>query len=175
MSLQAAQIIIGSVAALALAGGGFVAGRSLAPSPGGQAATTTAAPAPGTAGRRAQGPGAVAALGGQLVNGRILSVNPDSITVTVRQAGPAGASPTTTSTIVLVGPSTRMVKTVETEITLADLKANDQVTIVGTTDTATGTVNASAIVVGGNALQQFLGGQLGGGQGGRPGASPTTR
>ncbi|HJW48934.1 MAG TPA: hypothetical protein VJ726_05915, partial [Candidatus Limnocylindria bacterium] len=96
-------------------------------------------------------------LGGQAVTGRILSVNDGSITVEVRQPGVAGASPTVTSQIVLVGSSTRLVKTAETEIKLSDLKANDQVTIVGTTD-ASGNVSATAIVAGGNALQGVLGG-----------------
>ena len=99
--------------------------------------------------------------------GRILSVNDGSITVEVRQPGVPGASPTVTSQIVLVGSTTRLVKTAETEIKLSDLKANDQVTIVGTTD-ASGNVSATAIVAGGNALQ----GLLGGGAGGR-GASPS--
>jgi hypothetical protein len=91
------------------------------------------------------------------VTGRILSVNDGSITVEVRQAGAAGASPTVTSQIVLVGGSTRLVKTAETEIKLTDLKANDQVTIVGTTD-ASGNVSATTIVAG-NAFQTILTGQ----------------
>ncbi len=101
--------------------------------------------------------------------GRIISVNDGSITIEVRQGGAQGASPTVTSQIVLVGTSTRIVKTVETDIKLSDLKANDQVTIVGTTD-ASGNLAATAIVAGGNALQGLFGGQ--GGPGGR-GASPS--
>lgn len=159
------HIVLGVVVALALAGGGFAAGMTVGR---GAATDATAAASPsGAAGRAAigqrlgqggaQGAGA---LGGQAMTGRILSVNDGSITVEVRQAGAAGASPTVTSQIVLVGTSTRLVKTAETEIKLSDLKANDQVTIVGTTD-ASGNVSATAIVAGGNALQGVLGGARG--------------
>lgn len=159
------HIVIGVVAAVALAGGGFAAGMTVGR---GIATDATASASPtGAAGRGAgaigqrlgQGgaPGAAGAAGGQAMTGRILSVNDGSITVEVRQPGAAGASPTVTSQIVLVGGSTRLVKTAETEIKLSDLKANDQVTIVGTTD-ASGNVSATAIVAGGNALQGILGG-----------------
>ena len=174
------HIVIGVVAALALAGGRFAAGMTV----GRGAATdaTASATPPGAAGRAGAigqrlgggAPGGAGALGGQAMTGRILSVNDGSITVEVRQAGAAGASPTVTSQIVLVGGSTRLVKTAETEIKLSDLKANDQVTIVGTTD-ASGNVSATAIVAGGNALQGVLGGgrtptrELG------PSPSPSTR
>ena len=168
------HIVIGVVAALALAGGGFVAGMTV-----GRGATSGAAASAsptGPAGRGALGGagagrlgqgGPAGAVGGQAIAGRIISVNDGSITVEVRQPGAAGASPTVTSQIVLVGSTTRLVKTTETEIKLSDLKANDQVTIVGTTD-ASGNVSATAIVAGGNALQ----GVFGGGVGGR-GASPS--
>jgi len=77
---------------------------------------------------------------------------------------------------VLVGSSTKIVRTTETDIKVSDLKANDQIQIVGTTD-ATGSVSASAIVVGGNALQQLFGGGAPGGApggaGGRPSPSPS--
>jgi hypothetical protein len=174
MSMKPLNIVIGVVAALALAGGGFAAGMTVArgttndaaasPSPSGAAGRGAVGGA--GAGRLGQG-GAAGAAGGQAVVGRILSVNDGSITVEVRQPGVAGASPTVTSQIVLVGSSTRLVKTAETEIKLSDLKANDQVTIVGTTD-ASGNVSATAIVAGGNALQGVFGGQ-----GQRPGASPS--
>ena len=160
------HIVIGVVAALALAGGGFAAGMTVARGTTSEAAAS-AAPSGTTgrgagagigagAGRLGQG-GAPGAAGGQAVTGRILSVNDGSITVEVRQAGAAGASPTVTSQIVLVGGSTRLVKTAETEIKLTDLKANDQVTIVGTTD-ASGNVSATTIVAG-NAFQTILTGQ----------------
>lgn len=175
------HIVIGIVAAVALAGGGFAAGMTVGR---GTATDATASASPtGAAGRGAgaigqrlgQGgaPGAAGAAGGQAMTGRILSVNDGSITVEVRQPGAAGASPTVTSQIVLVGGSTRLVKTAETEIKLSDLKANDQVTIVGTTD-ASGNVSATAIVAGGNALQGIVGGGRNpGGQG--PSPSPTAR
>jgi hypothetical protein len=174
------HIVIGVVAALALAGGGFAAGMTVAR---GTTSETTASAAPsGAAGRGAgagrlgQGgaPGAAGAAGGQAMTGRILSVNDGSITVEVRQAGPAGASPTVTSQIVLVGGSTRLVKTAETEIKLTDLKANDQVTIVGTTD-ASGNVSATTIVAG-NAFQTILTGQGRTAPGGpAPSPSPSAR
>ncbi len=82
----------------------------------------------------------------------------------------------TTSQIVLIGASTRIVKTTEADVKLSDLKVNDQVTVVGTTD-ATGMVSATAIVVGStNILGQLFGSQTGNarlGGGARPSASPT--
>ena len=99
-------------------------------------------------------------------------MNDGSITIEVRQAGTQGASPTVTSQIVLVGSGTRIVKTTETEIKASDLKANDQVQIVGTTD-ATGSVAATAIVVGGETFRQVLGGGTPGGRGATPSPSPT--
>src|SRR5687768_13282399 len=160
--MKPVHVVVGVVAALALAGGGFAAGMTVGRGAATEA-TTSASPS-GAAGRVAgaigqrlgQG-GAAGAAGGQAVSGRILSVNDGSITVEVRQAGTPGASPTVTSQIVLVGSATRLVKTVETEIKLSDLKANDQVTIVGTTD-ASGNVAATTIVAGGNAFQVILGG-----------------
>jgi len=157
------HIVIGVVAALALAGGGFAAGMTFARGTASEAAASasptgaTGRGALGGAGAGRLGQGGAAGAAGQAVVGRILSVNDGSITVEVRQPGAAGASPTVTSQIVLVGSTTRLVKTAETEIKLSDLKANDQVTIVGTTD-ASGNVSATAIVAGGNALQGILGG-----------------
>jgi hypothetical protein len=175
--MKPAQIIIGVVVALALAGGGFAAGMTVGK--GSTTETAAGASPSGAAGRGAlagrvgQGgaQGASGALGGQAMAGRILSVNDGSITIEVRQGGAQGASPTVTSQIVLIGSSTRIVKTAETDIKLTDLKANDQVTIVGTTD-ASGNVAATAIVAGGNALQGLFGGQGGPGGAGR-GASPS--
>jgi hypothetical protein len=174
--MKPAQIVIGVVIALALAGGGFAAGMTVGRGSGTEA---NASPSPtgaagrggaGITGRLGQG-GAAGAAGGQAMAGRILSVNDGSITIEVRQPGAQGASPTVTSQIVLVGSSTRIVKTVESDIKLTDLKANDQVTIVGSTD-ASGNVSATAIVAGGNALQGLFGGQGGPGGAGR-GASPS--
>ena len=174
--MKPAQIVIGVIIALALAGGGFAAGMTVGRGSGSEA---SASPSPtgaagrggaGITGRLGQG-GAAGAAGGQAMAGRILSVNDGSITIEVRQPGAQGASPTVTSQIVLIGSATRIVKTVETDIKLTDLKANDQVTIVGTTD-ASGNVSATAIVAGGNALQGLFGGQGGPGGAGR-GASPS--
>jgi hypothetical protein len=177
--MKPAQIIVGVVIALALAGGGFAAGMTVGRG-GGAEASASASPS-GAAGRGAvvtgrggQGAaGGTGALGGQAVAGRILSVNDGSITVEVRQPGAQGASPTVTSQIVLIGSSTRIVKTVESDIKLTDLKANDQVTVVGTTD-ASGNVSATAIVAGGNALQGLFGGP-GGARGASPSPSPSAR
>jgi hypothetical protein len=172
--MKPAQIAIAAVIALLLAGGSFAAGMTVGKGSANEA-SPSASPS-GAAGRGALtgrvgqgGAGASGAFGGQAMAGRIISVNDGSITIEVRQAGAQGASPTVTSQIVLVGSSTRIVKTVETDIKLGDLKANDQVTIVGTTD-ASGNLAATAIVAGGNALQGLFGGQ--GGPGGRA-ASPS--
>ena len=189
--MKAPQIVIGVVAALALAGGGFAAGMTFDRSQTASTNTAGTTGASGATGARGGsgarggfgGGGTGAAAGQQPVTGRILAVNDGSITVAAVERGLGGqnaqssASPATTSQIVLVGASTRIVKTTETDVKLADLKVNDQVTVVGTTDT-TGMVSASAIVVGTtNILGQLFGSQTGGaglgGGGPRPSASPT--
>src|SRR6267378_307831 len=179
--MKPAQIAIAAVIALLLVGGGFAAGMTVGKGSANEA-TASASPS-GAAGRGAitgragQGGalGGSGAAGGQAMAGRIISVNDGSITIEVRQGGAQGASPTVTSQIVLVGSTTRIVKTVETDIKLGDLKANDQVTIVGTTD-ASGNVSATAIVAGGNALQGLFGGQGGpGGRGASPSPSPSAK
>ena len=178
MNARATQILIGAVAALALFGGGFAVGRVLAPAPATDSAANPAAG--GTAQQQAQRRAALGAQGvlggaGQPTVGRILSVNEGSITVEVRQpaaAGAPGASPAVTSAIALVGADTRVLRTVEQEIKLSDIKVGDQVTIVGTTDAATGTVSANAVLVGGGALQQVFGMRPGAG-GRAPGPSPS--
>lgn len=180
--MKTTQLVLAGVLGLALLGGGFAAGMTVGRSGGSGAA---ASPSPsGVVGRFGQGGAGLAgrgALGGPgaagqtITTGRVLSVNDGSITVEVRQAGAQGASPTVTSQIVLVGTTTRIVKTTETEIKAADLKANDQVQIVGTADTS-GSVAATTILVGGETFRQMLGGGQGAGPGGRgatPSPSPT--
>lgn len=180
MNARTTQLVLALVVSIALFGAGLATGTMLGPSRSDQAATST--PAGGTAAQQAARRAALGGQGvlggaGQATTGRILSVNDGSITVEVRQpaAAGAGASPTVTSTIALVGADTRVLRTVEQEVKLTDLKPGDQVTIVGTTDAATGTVSANAVLVGGGALQQVFGGQRPGqGGGGRaPGASPS--
>jgi hypothetical protein len=182
--MKTPQIVIGVVAALALAGGGFAAGmtfdRSQTPNTTGATGATGARG--GTGARGAFGGGTGAAAGQQPVTGRIIAVNDGSITIAavdralVGQNAQASASPATTSEIVLVGGSTRIVKTTEADVKLSDLKVNDQITVVGTTD-ATGMVSATTIVVGStNILGQLFGSQTGNpglGGGARPSASPT--
>ncbi len=182
--MRTTQIVLGIVVAIVLAGGGFAAGLTVGR--GGATASASASASASGAARRVTGSGApgalggggvVGPLGGQAVVGRILSVNDGSITIETRQGGGQGASPSVGSQIVLVGANTRLVRTVEQDIKLADLKQNDQVTIVGTADQS-GTLSATAIIVGGNALQQLFGGQggaqLGGGRA-PASASPTAR
>ena len=177
MNLRTTQIVVAAVLGLALAGGGFAAGMSVGRGSETAAAKASASASAGAGARFGQGgAGARAGAGGQeLLTGRIISINDGSITVEVRQPGAQGASPTTTSQIVLVGSNTRVVKTTETDVKVTDLKANDNVQIVGTAD-SNGNVSATAIVSGGNALQQLFGGGAGGpggaGGGGR-GASPS--
>ena len=182
--MKAPQIVIGIAAALVLAGSGFAAGMTFDKS---QSPTTTTG-ATGATGARG-GSGARGAFGGggtvagqQPVTGRILAVNDGSITVAAVERGQGGAnaqasaSPATSSQIVLVGTTTRIVKTTETDVKLSDLKVNDQVTVIGTTDT-TGMVSATAIVVGStNILGQLFGSQTGNaglGGGARLSPSPT--
>ena len=172
------NVILGVIVALVLFGGGYAVGSSR----GAPAATTAGTPPSGAAVTRggaagAAGAGGAAARG--LVNGQILAINSDSITISMRQPGQNGASPTTTTTLVLVGSATRVVKTVETDVKLTDLKVGDTVTVAGTPDTASGTISAQAIVLGGNnILGDILGGtQFPGGRGagasGSPRPSPT--
>jgi hypothetical protein len=163
------QIVVGVIVALALFGGGFAFGSTRTPA----AATTATAGATGTTARGGAGGQGAAAAGRGVATGQILAVNTDSITISVRQGGANGASPTTTTQLVLVGSGTRVVKSVETDIKLADLKVGDTVTVGGTPDTTSGTISAQAIVVGGaNILGDILGGtQFPGGRGG-PGGSP---
>ena len=168
------QIVVGVVVAVALFGGGYAVGAQgggqLRPS-GTPANTTTTGPT----GVRGGGGGAGAR---GLVSGQILAINSDSITISMRQAGQSGASPTTTTMLILVGSGTRVVKTVETDVKLSDLNVGDAVTVAGTPDTASGTISAQAIVLGGaTVLGDILGGtNVPGGRGGAgpsPGPTPT--
>ena len=180
--MKTPQIVIAAVLGLVLLGGGFAAGMTVGRS--GTATEATASASPSGAGGRfgAGGSGAPGrggagqggAAGQQLLTGRVISVNDGSITIEVRSGGAQGASPTVSSQIVFVGTATRIVKTAEQDIKASDLKANDQIQIVASTD-ASGTVSASAIVVGGNALTGLFGGQggPGGGRGASPSPSPT--
>jgi hypothetical protein len=175
------QIVVGVIVALALFGGGYAFGSTRAPAP---AATTNGAT--GATGARgnfggaggANGGAGARGAGGGITTGQILSVNTDSVTVAVRAGGPNGASPTTTTTLVLVGSGTRVVKTVESDVKLSDLKVGDQITVAGTPDTASGTISAQTIVVGAtNILGDILGGTQfpgrGAGASGSPRPSPT--
>jgi hypothetical protein len=174
LSKRPVQVVVGVIVALALFGGGYAFGAGRAP------ATTTAARSATPSGRafqgRGGGAGGAAARG--LSNGQIIAVNTDSITIQVRTGGQNGASPTVTTQLVLVGAGTRVVKTTETDVKLSDLKVGDQVTVSGTADTASGTVSAQAIVLGGtNILGDILGGTIpgerGAGASGSPRPSPT--
>ena len=181
--MKTPQIVIGAVAALALAGGGFAAGMTYEKS---QSSTPTAATTTqtttgrGAAGGRGAFGGSGTTGGIQPVVGRVLAVNEGSITVAAVERGQgqntqAGASPATQSQIVLIGTNTRIVRTTETDVKLTDIKPNDQVTVVGTTD-STGMVSATAIVVGQtNILGQLFGTQTGnpGALGGRTGPAPS--
>ena len=182
--MKAPQIVIGIAAALVLAGGGFAAGMTFdkSQSPTTTTGATGATGARGGSGGRGAFGGGGTVAGQPPVTGRILAVNDGSITVAAVERGQGGAnaqasaSPATTSQIVLVGTTTRIVKTTETDVKLSDLKVNDQVTVIGTTDT-TGMVSATAIVVGStNILGQLFGSQTGNaglGGGARPSPSPT--
>ena len=174
--MKTSRIVIGAVVAILLLGGGFAAGMTLGRSGATSAAAASPSPSGGVGrggfgGSGAIGRGGQGAGGQQLLTGRVISVNDGSVTIEVRSGGAQGASPTVTSQIVFVGTATRIVKTAEQDIKASDLKANDQIQIVATTD-ASGTVSASAIVVGGNALTQLFGGP-GGTRGASPSPSPT--
>ncbi|HYY55139.1 MAG TPA: DUF5666 domain-containing protein [Candidatus Dormibacteraeota bacterium] len=156
-------IALGAAVAIVLAGGGFVAGRTVATNEA--AASASANPGRGARGQGQFGGGgangAAGANGARALNGQILSVGDGTITVQLSGQDPAAQG----SRIVLVSPSTRVVKTTETDVKLADLKAGDRVTIVGQ-ENSDGTVSASAVVDGQNALQNLF-------PGGRPSPTPT--
>ncbi len=155
------QVAVFVVAALALSGGGFVAGMNARVAASGAknaAADASASPS----GRRfvaGNGQGGQ----GQQIAGRVLSVGDNSITLEVRQPGSDQAH----SVIALVGGNARILRATETPIKASDIKVGDQVLVVGQTDASTGAVSANAVVVGLNALQQLFGG----GQNGGPSAS----
>lgn len=161
MNRASLLIFAGVVAAIVLAGGGFVAGLSVGSANASSAANATAS-ARG-AFRQGQGaPGQSGAPGAQArpVNGQVLSVGDGSITIQL--GGDQGGS-----RIVLVAPSTRVVRTAETDIKLSEVKPGERVTVVGQ-ESSDGTVSAQTVVIGGtNALQQLFGGSP------RPSASPS--
>ena len=172
------QIAAIAAAAIVLGGGGFVAGMTVGPELGGKADASAAqaqtagrqpAGAARTGGAGAGGGAGAAAGGGGQTVGRVISVNNDSITVEIRTPG----SDTSRSVIALVGSGARIVKTTETEIKLADIKPGDQVLVIGQADQTTGTISASAIVDGFNALGQLFGGGAAGGA--RPSGSGGAR
>src|SRR6266550_4577664 len=120
------QIIVGVVVALALFGGGYAFGSTRTPAPAAATSGSTGATGRGAFGAGGAGGangGAAAARG--VTTGQILSVNTDSITISVRAGGANGATGTTSTTLVLVGSGTRVVKTVETDVKLTDLKVGD--------------------------------------------------
>jgi|SRR5438067_3214275 len=172
------QIVVGVVVALALFGGGFAFGSSRAPATPAAGATGSTGTALFRGGAGGSGANGGAAQRG-ISNGQILAVNSDSITISVRTAGANGASATTSTELVLVGSGTRVVKTVETDVKLTDLKVGDTVTVAGTPDATSGTVSAQTILVGGAGLlgdilggTQFPGGR-GAGASGSPRPTPT--
>lgn len=173
------QIIVGVIVALALFGGGYAFGSTRTPAP--VATSNGATGARGNFGGAGGANGGVGArgAGAGVTSGQILSVNTDSITVSVRAGGANGATGTTTTELVLVGSGTRVVKTVESDVKLSDLKVGDQITVAGTPDTASGTISAQTIVVGAtNILGDILGGAgfpggRGAGASGSPRPSPT--
>ncbi|HTJ60066.1 MAG TPA: hypothetical protein VL333_02615 [Candidatus Saccharimonadales bacterium] len=175
------QIVVGVIVALALFGGGYALGSTRTPAPAATNGATGATGARGNFGGAggANGGAGARGAGGGVTTGQILSVNTDSITVSVRAGGANGATGTTTTELVLVGSGTRVVKAVESDVKLSDLKVGDQITVAGTPDTASGTISAQTIVVGAtNILGDILGGAgfpgvRGAGASGSPRPSPT--
>lgn len=180
--MKAPQIVIGVVAALALAGGGFAAGMTMGKAQAASPATSATSTETGrgaAAGRQGAAGASGAGAARDALAGRVLAVSDGSITIAAIERGQgqaaAGASPATRSQIVLVGAGTRIVRTTETDVKVADIKVNDQVTVVGTTDSA-GLVSATAVVVGStNVLGQLFGSQTGdpGALGAHPETSPS--
>lgn len=155
MNRSTLMVVVGVAAAIVLAGGGFVAGKTVATN---EAAASPSARAGNGTGRQF-GAGGASGQGRNAISGQIISVSNGTLAIQLGQDQG--------SRIVLVSPSTQVVKTVEQSIALTDLKPGDRVTVVGQ-ENADGSVNAQTIVSGGNALQNLFGGG-----GARPSASPT--
>src|SRR5260370_31039849 len=105
----------GVVVALVLFGGGFALGSSA------KVATSGATGATGSTGATVTRGGAGAAGAGGaanrgLVNGQILAINSDSITITKRQPGQGGARATTTTAPLLRRTGTRRLGAVQTRV-----------------------------------------------------------
>ncbi len=148
MNRPLAFVVAVVVAALVFAAGGFVAGMTIGKGQAPEAST----PGRGAATRQSANPGRNA------TSGQVLNVGDG--TVTIQLGTDLG------SRILLVSPTTRIVRTTETEVKLNDLKVGDRVTVLGQ-ENADGSISAQAIVIGGaNVFQQILGGSP------RPSASP---
>ncbi len=152
MSRSRLLIFAGVIAAIALAGGGFIAGMNVGTANASNAAANASRGS--TQARQGQGPGQgqpgqfAGGAQGRAVNGQVLSVGDGTITVQLGQDQG--------SRIVLVAPSTRIARTTETDIQLSNLKPGERITVVGQ-ENSDGTVSAQAVIVGGNALQQLFG------------------
>lgn len=152
-------MVAGAVVAIALAGGGFLAGTKVSAAQDNAAAKQT--PPAGTQ---------IVRRGAQPVSGHVISTSNGSITVQVND--PAEGQPR--SVVALVGSSAHVVRTTTTDLKPSDIKVGDEVTVIGQTDSTSGAVTANAVVVGAGP-QLFFGGQAGGGprQGGSPRPSAT--
>ncbi len=140
--------VVAAVVVLVFAAGGFVAGMTV-----GKGQAPAASPAARAAGSRQS-----ANPGRNATSGQVLNVGDG--TVTIQLGTDLG------SRILLVSPTTRVVRTTETEVKVDDLKVGDRVTVLGQ-ENADGSISAQAIVIGGaNVFQQILGGSP------RPSASP---
>src|SRR5207237_1509297 len=118
LKVKAPQIVIGVVAALALAGGGFAAGmtfdKAQTPATSTTGATGASGARGGTGARGGFGGGGTGAVAGQQpVTGRIIAVNDGSITIAAVDRGqggqnaPTSASPATRSALALRGTRAR--------------------------------------------------------------------
>lgn len=143
-------MIAGAVVAVAVFGGGYAIGANYGPK---QEPAVTAASGNSVGAQRGSGAQGSAASGGRgassgPVSGKVIAVNADSITIQLVARGGANGSPAPGSAIVLVGSGTRVVQTATQDSKLTELKAGDQITVVGSTDPATGVVSAQAVLVG---------------------------
>lgn len=139
--------IAGAALAIALLGSGYALGARNQAAATARDRTGSAALCP-TASRSSGAPGGQPATGVVPLSGTIIAVNADSLTIAPAARSSSSGAPTPGSVIVLVGSGTRLVAIAAQDARLADLKAGNQVTAVGSVDAATGTVNAQALIVG---------------------------
>jgi hypothetical protein len=125
-------IVVGIIVLVGVFYGGMVYGKSQIP------ART------GVAGAFTRGAGDTRGAGGGFIGGQIIAKDATSITVSLPTSGP-GSTGTGGSKIIFLNSSTPITK--QANGTLADLTIGTEVSVVGTTDANTGSINATSVQI----------------------------